>query len=98
MRAGEGPSLVDNLTYRRRGHSKSERNRYRTKGEIEEWMGRNPIAQFRAELIAHGVLDEAGAKASAEAAIAEAQAGIEFAKSGTAPEIKDLTRNVYAEA
>jgi acetoin:2,6-dichlorophenolindophenol oxidoreductase subunit alpha len=97
-RAGDGPSLVENLTYRWRGHSKSDRNRYRTKDEIEEWMGRDPIEQFRAELIAHGVLDEAGAEAIAEAAIAEVQAGIEFAKSGTAPEIKDLTRNVYAEA
>ena len=97
-RAGDGPSLVENLTYRWRGHSKSDRNRYRTKDEIEDWMGRDPIAQFRVELIAHGVLDEAGAEAIAEAAIAEVQAGIEFAKSGTAPKIKDLTRNVYAEA
>jgi acetoin:2,6-dichlorophenolindophenol oxidoreductase subunit alpha len=97
-RAGDGPSLVENLTYRWRGHSKSDRNRYRTKDEIEEWMGRDPIEQFRGELIAHGVLDEAGAEAIAESAMAEVQAGIEFAKSGTAPEIKDLTRNVYAEA
>ena len=61
-------------------------------------MGRDPIAQFRAELIAHGVLDEAGADAIAEAAVAEVEAGIEFAKAGTAPSVKDLTRNVYAEA
>ena len=39
-RAGEGPSLVENLTYRWRGHSKSDRNRYRTKEEIEAWAGR----------------------------------------------------------
>lgn len=35
-RAGEGPSLVENLTYRWRGHSKSDRNRYRSKEEIED--------------------------------------------------------------
>ena len=35
-RAGDGPSLVENLTYRWRGHSKFDRNRYRTKDEIEE--------------------------------------------------------------
>jgi acetoin:2,6-dichlorophenolindophenol oxidoreductase subunit alpha len=97
-RAGDGPSLLENLTYRWRGHSKSDRNRYRTKDEIEEWMGRDPIEQFRAELIAHGVLDDASAEAIAEAAIAQVQAGIEFAKAGIAPALKDLTRNVYAEA
>ena len=54
-RAGDGPSLVENLTYRWRGHSKSDRNRYRTKEEIEDWMKRDPIARFQAELIAHGL-------------------------------------------
>ena len=97
-RAGEGPSLVENLTYRWRGHSKSDRNRYRTKDEIEEWMGRDPIEQFKAELIAHGAIDEAEANAIAEAAIAEINAGIEFAKLGVAPAVADLTRHVYAEA
>jgi acetoin:2,6-dichlorophenolindophenol oxidoreductase subunit alpha len=97
-RAGEGPSLIENLTYRWRGHSKSDRNRYRTKDEIEEWIGRDPIAQFQAELIAHGVLDEAGAEALAAAAVAEVNAGIEFAKTGMAPSVLNLTRNVYAEA
>ena len=45
-RAGEGPSLVENLTYRWRGHSKSDRNRYRTKEEIAEWQARDPIRRM----------------------------------------------------
>lgn len=96
-RSGEGPSLVENLTYRWRGHSKSDRNRYRTKEEIAEWMTRDPIARFRAELIAHGVLDEAGADAAAAEAIADVQAGIEFAKASIAPQVSEVTRYVYAE-
>lgn len=96
-RAGDGPSLVENLTYRWRGHSKSDRNRYRSKDEIEDWMTRDPIARFRAELIAHGILDEAGAEAVAAEAIADVQAGIEFARSSTAPSISEVTRYVYAE-
>jgi acetoin:2,6-dichlorophenolindophenol oxidoreductase subunit alpha len=96
-RAGEGPSLVENLTYRWRGHSKSDRNRYRTKEEIEEWMGRDPIARFQAELIAHGILDEAGANAIAAEAIADVEAGIAFAKASPAPAITEVTRYVYAE-
>ncbi|MDH6265820.1 pyruvate dehydrogenase E1 component alpha subunit [Rhizobium sp. SG_E_25_P2] len=97
-RAGEGPSLVENLTYRWRGHSKSDRNRYRTKEEIEEWMTRDPIARFRADLIGHGILDEAGAKSIEEAAVADVAAGIEFAKASLAPSIDEVTRYVYAEA
>ncbi len=57
-RAGDGPGHVENLTYRWRGHSKSDRNRYRTKEEIEAWIERDPIARFEAELIAHGVIDQ----------------------------------------
>ena len=50
-RAGEGPTLIECKTYRYRGHSKSDRNRYRTKEEIEDWMSnRDPIALFESEL------------------------------------------------
>ena len=96
-RAGEGPSLVENLTYRWRGHSKSDRNRYRTKEEIEEWMARDPIARFRGDLIAHGILDDAGAEAIEAEAMAAVEEGIAFAKASPSPGIGDVTRYVYAE-
>jgi TPP-dependent pyruvate/acetoin dehydrogenase alpha subunit len=46
-RAGEGPSLVETYTYRWRGHSKSDRNVYRTQEEIESWQARCPIVRFK---------------------------------------------------
>ena len=97
-RAGEGPSLVENLTYRWRGHSKSDRNRYRTKEEIEDWMSRDPIERFRADLITHGILDDASAADLLRAAEADVAAGIEFAQASPAPHIDDVTRYVHAEA
>lgn len=97
-RAGAGPSLIENLTYRWRGHSKSDRNCYRTKEEIEGWMARDPIARFRSDLIAHGILDEAGAAAIAAEAVAQVQAGIDFVKSSPAPDLADVTRYIYAAA
>jgi pyruvate dehydrogenase E1 component alpha subunit len=97
-RGGHGPSLVENLTYRWRGHSKSDRNRYRTKEEIESWMERDPILRFQAELITHGVLDEAAVGAIIAEAVAEVAAGIEFAKASAAPQLSEITRYVYAEA
>ena len=96
-RAGDGPSLVENLTYRWRGHSKSDRNRYRTKEEIEHWMTRDPIARFQAELITHGLLDQAAADAIAASAITSVEEGVAFAKASPAPAVTDVTRYVYAE-
>jgi TPP-dependent pyruvate/acetoin dehydrogenase alpha subunit len=57
-RAGEGISLVENLTYRWRGHSKSDRNLYRTSDEIKEWQQNDPIVRFAKLLIECRVIDQ----------------------------------------
>jgi TPP-dependent pyruvate/acetoin dehydrogenase alpha subunit len=58
-RAGDGPSLVEAVTYRWKGHSKSDKNLYRTREEIELWRGeqRDPITRFEAAALASGALD-----------------------------------------
>jgi acetoin:2,6-dichlorophenolindophenol oxidoreductase subunit alpha len=94
-RAGKGPTLVECKTYRTRGHSRSDRNRYRTKEEIDDWKTRDPISHFETELVAHGFAtsDEiSGIHASVEAEIA---AGLEFAQNGTNPSPDTVTRDVY---
>jgi acetoin:2,6-dichlorophenolindophenol oxidoreductase subunit alpha len=57
-RSGQGPSLVENVTYRWRGHSKSDRNLYRTPDEIEDWKKRCPIKRFEQVLITSQVMSE----------------------------------------
>lgn len=58
-RSGGGPTLLEVVTYRYRGHSKSDRNLYRTAEEIDDWRTqRDPIDRFRAQLRAEGTLDE----------------------------------------
>ena len=84
--------MIEAVTYRWRGHSKSDRNRYRTKDEIEDWMSRDPIARFRAELIAHGVLDEA----EADAVEVEAKDAVEARTVAQVAHEHGLT--VYSEA
>ena len=54
-RAARARRSIECKTYRTRGHSRSDRNRYRTKEEIEEWKARDPIPLFEAELMAHGI-------------------------------------------
>lgn len=97
-RAGEGPTLIESKTYRYRGHSKSDRNRYRTKEEIEDWMtNRDPITLFETELKEFGVIDDKGIEAIREDVAREIAEGIEYAKEGPMPEISDLAQFVYTE-
>ena len=95
-RKGEGPTLVECKTYRTRGHSRSDRNRYRSKEEIEEWKARDPIPLFEAELMAHGIINADDASSIQLAAEAEIAAGIEFARLGTDPDPAEVTRDVYS--
>src|SRR5919107_1369820 len=57
-RAGEGPTLLEAITYRYLGHSKSDANLYRTREEISTWRKRDPIERFAAVLEGEGVLQE----------------------------------------
>ena len=96
-RRGEGPSLVENMTYRWRGHSKSDRNRYRTKEEIAEWMERDPIVAMSKLLVDHKILTEAEVGALEEDAARIIREAIEFAAASPDPKIEEATRDVYTE-
>jgi pyruvate dehydrogenase E1 component alpha subunit len=97
-RAGEGPTLIESKTYRHRGHSKSDRNRYRTKEEIEDWMSnRDPITLFENELREFGFVDDKGIQAIRDAVAREIADGIEFAKASPSPDVRDAGNYVYTE-
>ncbi|MEM0908117.1 MAG: thiamine pyrophosphate-dependent dehydrogenase E1 component subunit alpha [Pseudomonadota bacterium] len=96
-RAGDGPSLIESVTYRWRGHSKSDRNRYRTKDEIAQWMAQDPIRRMTEMLIEHGVLSAAEAASIEAAAAAHIASAIEAARAAPDPETAHLTRDVYTE-
>jgi pyruvate dehydrogenase E1 component alpha subunit len=82
-RAGEGPSLVEALTYRHGGHSRADPGKYRPDEEVAAWKARDPILMYRARLEADGV---AAAELDAiEAATREAVAAAE-ADARAAPE------------
>jgi len=55
LRAGEGPVMLDTLTYRFSGHSTSDQNAYRTKEEIDAWREVDPIITYRKNLVDAGV-------------------------------------------
>jgi 2-oxoisovalerate dehydrogenase E1 component len=95
-RRGEGPTLLECLTYRWHGHMEGEDADYRDAGEIESWKQRCPIRRLEGELLKGGVLTEeevAGIAHQAEAAVAEALA---FARSSAEPSAEALTQDIFA--
>jgi pyruvate dehydrogenase E1 component alpha subunit len=95
-RAGEGPSLVENVTYRWRGHSKSDANRYRTQEEIEAWKQKCPIERFRTLLIEEGTLTEEEADGIEKDATAAIDAAVAFAEASAEPAVEGIEEGVYA--
>jgi len=57
-RSGGGPTLLEAVTYRYLGHSKSDANLYRTRDEISEWRKQDAIQRFSATLEKEGVLEK----------------------------------------
>jgi pyruvate dehydrogenase E1 component alpha subunit len=95
-RNGGGPSLIEAKTYRWRGHSKSDRNLYRTQQEIDEWKQRDPIARLRGRLLALDLLSEMEAAAIEAEARAAIEAAVEFARGSPDPDPAGLEDEVYA--
>lgn len=77
-RNGDGPSLVEAITYRHGGHSRADPGKYRPDDEVEAWKARDPIPAERARLEAAGIpaadLDAIEAEAAAKVAAAETEA------------------------
>lgn len=73
-RAGEGPTLIEAMTYRHKGHSRTDPAAYRPEGELEAWLQRDPIALHERALREGGVDDDrlAAARDGAQAVVAEA--------------------------
>jgi TPP-dependent pyruvate/acetoin dehydrogenase alpha subunit len=94
-RSGEGPTLIEALTYRWSGHSRTDPAKYRPPGELERWQQRDPIKRLREQLGEDGVTAEDCDRvaAGAEAAVAEA---LERAKGWSEPELDSRFTDVYA--
>lgn len=95
-RAGKGPTLLECVTYRYKGHSKSDRQLYRTREEVESWRLRDPITQLRSHLLEEGVITEDRFQeldADARGAIEKA---LRFAEESPEPDPAELLEGVYA--
>jgi len=94
-RSGGGPSLVETQTYRWRGHSKSDANRYRSRDEIETWKEKCPIIRFSSQLFETGIQQSEIDKVCADANSAIDEA-VTYAEACPEPDLEDIERGVYA--
>ena len=95
-RAGEGPTLLEAVTYRYLGHSKSDANLYRTRDEISMWRKKDPVHLFAAVLEEEGVLEKDGWRKLDEETKRRIEEAFEKASQEPDPEPESALEDVYA--
>jgi TPP-dependent pyruvate/acetoin dehydrogenase alpha subunit len=95
-RSGQGPSLIEALTYRHGGHSRADPGKYRPQAEVDEWLGRDPIPAYRSRLLELGVPGEdlEAIERRVRDAVDEAT---EEARAGAAPSLDLIDKDVWAD-
>ena len=95
-RRGDGPSLVEAVTYRHGGHSRADPGKYRPEEEVKAWLARDPITTYRARLSAAGVPDQEldDIERDIKAAVAEAE---RVAREAPDPDPETATTQLWAD-
>src|SRR5665213_3368436 len=95
-RAGNGPSLIECMTYRHSGHSRADPAKYRPEGELEKWKQHDPIKIYRERLKQFGVSDAAIEEIDASVR-KEVDDATEACKAAPNPPLDIITTDVYAD-
>jgi TPP-dependent pyruvate/acetoin dehydrogenase alpha subunit len=95
-RAGDGPSLIECMTYRHSGHSRADPAKYRPPGELEDWLKRDPLKVYKERLSKFGVSDDRVAAIEREV-LAEVDRATEVCKAAPAAPLDIIGTDVYAD-
>ncbi|ATI80717.1 thiamine pyrophosphate-dependent dehydrogenase E1 component subunit alpha [Sphingobium yanoikuyae] len=96
-RAGEGPTLIEAMTYRFFGHVFGDQDAYMDKARKAEAIANDPVPRFRAKLIEIGVASEDQLAAMEAAIEREIDEAVEYALASDFPSVEELKRDVFAE-
>ncbi|GAB4365740.1 MAG: pyruvate dehydrogenase (acetyl-transferring) E1 component subunit alpha [Elainellaceae cyanobacterium] len=96
-RAGEGPTLIECLTYRFRGHSLADPDELRSKAEKEAWLVRDPIKRLANHLLDKQLAAEDELKAIDRRIRETVEDAVAFAQDSPEPDPSELYRYVFAE-
>lgn len=95
-RAGKGPTLIECKTYRHKGHSRVDPATYRSKEEVEEWLKKDPVQQFKKKLLKMKILAENEANKIEQDVIAAVEKAAKFAIDSPYPAPEEALEDVYA--
>lgn len=96
-RAGEGPTVIEALTYRFRGHSLADPDELRSKEEKEFWLPRDPIKKLGAYLVEHNLASQDELKGIEKKIQAVIEDAVKFAEESPEPDPSELYRFIFAE-
>jgi len=96
-RRGDGPTLLDIRTYRYKGHSMSDPQKYRSKDEVAEWIEQDPIEHCLAVIRDNKWMTEKEIEAIDEWVKNEVAESVEFAENSPYPEAHELYEDVYTQ-
>jgi pyruvate dehydrogenase E1 component alpha subunit len=95
-RAGDGPSLIECMTYRHSGHSRADPAKYRPAGELEQWLKRDPVKTYIPRLKMFGISDDAIVAIERDV-LNEVDAATEACKAAPPAPLDILATDVYAD-
>ncbi len=97
VRQGSGPQFLEVITYRFRGHSMGDPERYRTADEVKHFQDNDPIGIYQRYLLENKIANEDELKSETEAAEQEVEEAVAFAESSPEPAPEDLFKHIYVE-
>lgn len=97
VRSGKGPYLLESLTYRYYGHSRSDPAPYRTKEEEQEWKKRDPIATYQNRLIERKIVTERDIAAMDTEIEELLERSVEYADKSAYPDLSEIFTDIYVE-
>ena len=97
IRGGSGPQMLELMTYRFRGHSMGDPERYRKQEEVHKWQEEDPIGIFRRKIIALKAATAKELDKQDDIAEREVDEAVQFAESSPEPAPEELYTDVYAE-
>ena len=96
-RDGEGPTLLEMKTYRYKGHSVSDPQKYRSKDEVEEYKNQDPITKVAKTILENKYATEADLKAIDDKISAIVEASVKFAEESPWPDDSEVLKDVYID-
>jgi pyruvate dehydrogenase E1 component alpha subunit len=97
-RAGEGPTLLEFRTYRYKGHSMSDPQKYRTKEEVEGYKQRDPIEVIRMRILDKKLATEADLDAIDKKVLSQVDESVKFAEESPFPDASEALQDIYKDA